>query len=82
MYPPPSLFVTLLAAAPPTFSSAPLYALLPTTSGCGPVGQVLAAIVVMIVTAAISFWLFYPIFKLIFRQQPEAPRLAAAPTTR
>jgi hypothetical protein len=36
----------------------------------------------MIVNAAISFWVFYPIFKLIFRQQPEAPRIEAAQTTR
>jgi putative flippase GtrA len=74
--------ITIIAAAAQGFYKAPIYDLLMNTWGWGSVGQVIADIVVMIVNAAISFWVFYPIFKLIFRQQPEAPRIEAAHTTR
>ncbi len=74
--------ITFLAAAAQGFYKAPIYDLLMNIWGWGATGQVVADVVTMIINSAISFWVFYPIFKLIFRQQPvktEAESGAVAP---
>lgn len=64
--------ITFIAAAAQGFYKTPIYDLFITTLGWGGTGQVTADVVTMIINAAISFWVFYPIFKLIFRQrEPE-----------
>lgn len=63
--------ITIVAAAAQGFYKAPIYTFLMETLGWGSTGQLVADVVTMIINAAISFWVFYPIFKLIFRQQPE-----------
>ncbi|WP_261167215.1 hypothetical protein [Microbacterium sp. Marseille-Q6965] len=62
--------ITFLAAAAQGFYKAPIYDLLITTWGWGSTGETVADVVTMIINAAISFWVFYPIFKVIFRQVP------------
>lgn len=69
--------ITLVAAALQGLYKAPVYDLFIDTWGLGGTGETLADVVTMIINAAISFWVFFPIFKVIFRSQPEEP--AAAP---
>ncbi|MEL5991770.1 hypothetical protein ACOKGD_02515 [Microbacterium phosphatis] len=68
--------ITFIAAAAQGFYKAPIYDLLINIWGWGATGQVIADVITMIINSAISFWVFYPIFKLIFRQQ--APVAAEA----
>lgn len=62
--------ITFVAAAAQGFYKAPIYDLLMNTWGWGAGGAVVADVITMIINSAISFWVFYPIFKVIFRQQP------------
>lgn len=66
------IVITFIAAAAQGFYKAPIYELLISTWGWGSTGETIADVVTMIINAAISFWVFYPIFKLIFRQVPDA----------
>ncbi|MGO1769111.1 MAG: hypothetical protein ACTHZX_04070 [Microbacterium sp.] len=63
--------ITFIAAAAQGFYKAPIYDLLMNIWGWGSTGEVVADVVSMIINSAISFWVFYPIFKLIFRKKPE-----------
>ena len=40
-------------------------------------GETVADIITMIINSAISFWVFFPIFKLIFTQAPETEEATA-----
>ncbi|GAA4890137.1 hypothetical protein GCM10025789_03260 [Tessaracoccus lubricantis] len=64
--------ITLVAAAAQGFYKAPIYGFLIDTLGWGQTGETAADVITMIINAAISFWVFYPIFKVIFRQEPVA----------
>lgn len=64
--------ITFIAAAAQGFYKAPIYDLLMNIWGWGGTGQVIADVVTMIINSAISFWVFYPIFKLIFRREGTA----------
>lgn len=68
------LVITILAAAAQGLYKTPIYDLLIDTWGLGATGETLADIVTMIINAAISFWVFFPIFKIIFKQEPEAAK--------
>ncbi|MFV0254434.1 MAG: hypothetical protein ACK5H2_13990 [Beutenbergiaceae bacterium] len=57
------IVITFGAAAAQGFYKAPIYSVLP---------EAVADVVTMIINAAISFWVFFPIFKLIFKSEPEA----------
>lgn len=61
------IIITLLAGALQSLYKAPIYAFLMGHMG-GP-GQTLADVITMIINAAISFWVFFPIFKVIFREK-------------
>lgn len=37
----------------------------------GAAGETTADVITMIINSAISFWVFFPIFKVIFKQEPE-----------
>jgi len=65
------IVITFIAAAAQGFYKAPIYDLLMNTWGWGASGEIVADVVTMIINSAISFWVFYPIFKVIFRQMPE-----------
>ena len=34
-------------------------------------GETVADVITMIINTAISFWVFFPIFKVIFKQEPS-----------
>lgn len=63
--------ITFGAAALQGLYKAPIYELLISTWGLGATGGVLADVVTVIINTAISFWVFFPIFKIIFRRVPD-----------
>lgn len=74
--------ITILAAAAQGLYKTPIYDLFIDTWGMGGTGETLADFVTMIINAAISFWVFFPIFKVIFKQVPETAADAAAAEVR
>lgn len=69
--------ITLLAAAAQGLYKAPIYELFIDTWGMGGAGETLADVVTMIINSAISFWVFFPIFRVIFKQTPVEDVAAA-----
>lgn len=69
--------ITLIAAAAQGLYKAPIYELFIETWGMGGTGETLADVVTMIINSAISFWVFFPIFRVIFKQVPVEPEPAA-----
>ncbi len=63
--------ITFIAAAAQGLYMAPLYRLLITSWGWGGTGETIADVVTMIINSAISFWVFFPIFRVIFKRTPE-----------
>lgn len=64
------IVITLVAAAAQGFYKAPIYSFFIDTLGWGGAGETTADVITMIINAAISFWVFYPIFRVIFKQEP------------
>lgn len=64
--------ITLGAAAAQGFYKAPIYNLFINTWGWGAAGETTADVITMIINSGISFWVFFPIFKVIFKQEPES----------
>lgn len=65
------ILITIGAAAAQGFYKAPIYNLLINAWGMGSMGETIADIITMIINSTISFLIFYPIFKIIFKQEPE-----------
>jgi len=65
------LVITIIAAALQGWYKAPIYNLLMNTWGFGSAGERSADVITMIINSAISFWVFFPIFKIIFKQKKE-----------
>lgn len=65
------VIITFLAAALQGLYKAPIYKLLMTTWGWGATGETVADVITMIINSALSFWVFFPIFKIIFKRKPE-----------
>ncbi|WP_448060786.1 hypothetical protein [Cellulomonas hominis] len=63
--------ITVAAAALQGLYKAPIYDLFIESWGLGGTGETLADFATMIINAAISFWVFFPIFRVIFRSTPE-----------
>jgi hypothetical protein len=61
--------ITLTAAALQGVYKAPLYDFL--MARWGAVGETTADVLTMIINSAISFWVFFPIFRVIFKRTPE-----------
>ena len=61
--------MTIAAAALQVLYKDPIYAWAIATMGEG--GETAADVITMIINAAISFWVFFPIFKVIFKQEPS-----------
>ncbi|MDR2751545.1 MAG: hypothetical protein LBC41_12880 [Clostridiales bacterium] len=59
--------ITLVAAAAQGLYKAPVYNLLMNTFGWGATGEAIADVITMFINSAISFWVFFPIFKVIFK---------------
>lgn len=65
------IVISIGAAALQGIYKAPIYNLFMNTWGMGSVGVTIADFITMIINSAISFWVFYPIFKIIFKNEPE-----------
>lgn len=65
------IIITFGAAALQGLYKAPIYELLISTWDLGSAGGVIADFVTVIINTAISFWVFFPIFRIIFRRVPE-----------
>lgn len=63
--------ITIFASALRGLYTVPIYNLLMNTWGLGATGETIADFITMIIYAAISFWVFFPIFKLIFPQSKK-----------
>lgn len=74
--------ITFAAGALQGWYKAPIYRLLITTWGWGARGGTIADIVTMIINSALSFWVFFPIFRVIFRRTPEPPTSGPIAVTR
>ena len=61
--------ITIAAAALQVLYKDPIYAWAMSVMGAD--GETFADVVTMIINAAISFWVFFPIFKVIFQQEPS-----------
>jgi hypothetical protein len=61
--------ITIIAAAAQGLYKAPIYEFL--IDRFGGTGETAADVVTMIINSAISFWVFFPIFKVIFKRTPE-----------
>ena len=70
------ILITIGAAAAQGFYKAPIYDLLIDTWGWGSAGETVADVTTMIINSAIAFWIFFPIFKVIFRRDPQAEEAA------
>ena len=66
------ILITFAAAAAQGFYKAPIYNLMMDTWGLGGTGETIADVVTMIINSAIAFWIFFPIFKVIFKQEPTS----------
>lgn len=65
------VIITISAAALQGLYKAPIYNLLMNTWNFGGTGETIADFITMIINSAISFWVFFPIFKVIFKNKPE-----------
>lgn len=70
--------ITFIAAAAQGFYKAPIYNLFIDTWGMGGTGETIADVITMIINSAISFWVFFPIFKVIFKRVPDDDLAPAA----
>ena len=63
--------ITIIAGTAQGFYKTPIYNLFINTWGMGKVGETIADVITMIINSAISFWVFFPIFKIIFKQEKQ-----------
>lgn len=60
--------ITVIAAALQGLYKAPIYELFINGWGWGRTGETLADLVTMLINCAISFWVYFPILKVIFKK--------------
>jgi uncharacterized membrane protein YhaH (DUF805 family) len=72
--------ISLIAAVLQGFYKAPIYELFVVTWGGGAVGETFADVVTTLINATISFWVFFPIFKVIFRRTDDTAETAKPAT--
>lgn len=65
------IVITIGAAAAQGLYKAPIYELLINTWGLDGLGETIADFVTVIINSAISFWVFFPIFKVIFKTEED-----------
>lgn len=65
------VFITIFAAAAQGFYKVPIYNFFMNGIGMGAAGEAVADFITMIINSAISFWVFFPIFKVIFKSSPD-----------
>jgi hypothetical protein len=64
------IVITLVAGALQGLYKAPIYHFL--MNALGAFGETLADVITMIINSAISFWVFFPIFKVIFKSTTQS----------
>ncbi|MBU5671403.1 GtrA family protein [Paenibacillus brevis] len=64
------IVISIGAAAAQGLYKAPIYNLLMNTWRMGGAGETTADVITMLINSAISFWVFFPIFKIIFKKEP------------
>lgn len=65
------IIISIGAAALQGLYKAPIYNLFMNTWGMGSIGETIADFSTIMINCGISFWVFFPIFKIIFKQEPE-----------
>lgn len=65
------IIISIGAAALQGLYKAPIYNLLMNTWRMDSVGETIADFITIIINCAISFWVFFPIFKIIFKNNSE-----------
>lgn len=63
------IIITIGAAALQGVYKAPVYDLFMNRMNLGSSGEVIADVITMLINSAISFWVFFPIFKIIFKDK-------------
>jgi len=63
------IVITFVAAGAQGFYKAPIYAAM--IGWWGATGETAADVVTMIINSAISFWVFFPVFKIIFKNEQQ-----------
>jgi hypothetical protein len=63
------IVITLVAGALQGLYKAPIYHFLMNVMGA--FGETLADVITMIINSAVSFWVFFPIFKVIFKREEK-----------
>ena len=63
------IIISIGAAALQGLYKAPIYNLFMNTWNMGATGETMADAITMIINCAISFWVFFPIFKIIFKEE-------------
>ncbi|VEU80236.1 GtrA family protein [Haploplasma axanthum] len=63
--------ITFIAAAAQGLYKAPIYDLFMNKWSMGKLGEIIADGLTMIINSAISFWVFFPIMKIIFKQEDK-----------
>lgn len=66
------IVITIAAAAAQGLYKAPVYNLLINIWELGKLGETIADVVTMLINSTISFWVFFPIFKVIFKEKDTA----------
>ena len=66
------LIITFGAAALQGLYKAPIYNLFINTFAMGHFGETIADVIVMLINCMVSFWVFFPILKFIFKKGPES----------
>jgi len=63
------IIISISAAALQGLYKAPIYNLFMKTMSLGELGETIADLITMFINCTISFWVFFPIFKIIFKQE-------------
>lgn len=65
------IIITIGAAALQGLYKAPIYNLFMNGMKLGGGGETIADVITMLINSAISFWVFFPIFKIIFKEKKD-----------
>lgn len=71
------VIITFGAAALQGIYRAPVYRLFMNTMGLGRTGETIADAITMLINCVISFWVFFPILKIIFQEKHDGKQQAA-----
>ncbi len=65
------VIITIFAAAAQGLYKEPIYNQFMNVWDMGKTGETIADMITMVINSAISFWVFFPIFKVIFKEKKE-----------